>query len=444
MSDTLTQRRRAALSRGQLNPQPISPTAEMTAGRFLDNMANVPDLAANVGARAANLLAEPFQRLPSQVDNILHPFGHFGDEPRDPMALPEQPEPIFNPPALGQEYVPGPSGDDLMGAVQRVGETAGALRTGDFSQFGEDPAESQRLRQIQLAEENPSAALAATISGDVLTLLTGRAPIAKARGLQELGASTRFKNAVEAAKDLGAAERVSHLNSVSLAPNVKAVLTNLTRDGSRFKWLANRSGRATEAGLEGMVLSALNGEADPYTTAGIAVGTQAGSSLLLAGGGKMFSGGVTNSLKNLVVASAVTGGAFQLLKSGTIGGNDYILPSMESGFDKTLLGIAAGTALTAAGQGRVTGGFPVQMLPSIADSISAIGRASFVSIVGEMSEDPAVEAVMSKVRTNPNYFTPAEIRRLDRAVRSEDVSMSDTINDLMRNQDFAKRFEEIN
>lgn len=235
------------------------------------------------------------------------------------MALPEQPEPIFNPPALGQEYVPGPSGDDLMGAVQRVGETAGALRTGDFSQFGEDPAESQRLRQIQLAEENPSAALAATISGDVLTLLTGRAPIAKARGLQELGASTRFKNAVEAAKDLGAAERVSHLNSVSLAPNVKAVLTNLTRDGSRFKWLANRSGRATEAGLEGMVLSALNGEADPYTTAGIAVGTQAGSSLLLAGGGKMFSGGVTNSLKNLVVASAVTGGAFQLLKSGTIG-----------------------------------------------------------------------------------------------------------------------------
>lgn len=427
---TLEQRqeraRQAQASRGSVSGNPY---LQMTADRFLGNIANVPDLAAGVAARGVNALAMPAQYLGQALA-----AGDMGD-----FRQFQTPNSVIPAPPLGADFVPGPSGEDLMGAVQRVGEVAAALRTGDFSQFQPDAAENQRQRIAQLREENPQAAMLANISGDVLTLLTGRAPLAKTRGLQELNFAKGATQSAAAAKTLKATE---NLQDVALAPSVVSALKTVAK-GKNVRWLANRVGRAGEAGLEGLVISALNGEADPYTTAGITAGTQAGSSLLLGGVGKMLSGGPLGIAGNLVIASAVAGGAVQLLKSGTLGGNDYILPSMESGFNKTLLGLGLGVVASLAGQGRITGGFPVKLLPDIADSITAIGRGSFTSMVTEMSEDPAVNTVLSKIAEDPEYFTPAQMRRLDRARINENISFSDTINDMMSDRDFARKFEEL-
>lgn len=431
---TLEQRRQRVLDSQNRPSVSGSPFGQMTASRFLGNVANVPDVAAGLSDRALNAAALPAQYLGQGLAALdTRDFSQF-----------QAPEPVFNPPPLGADYVSGPSGDDLMGAVQRVGEGAAALRTGDFSQFHPDPAENQRQRIAQLREENPSMAMAANISGDVLTLLAGRAPLAKGRALNELQFAKGSKTAAEASARLratssGLAEAVP---DIALSPTVSAALQTISK-GKNFKWLANRVGRSAEAGLEGLFLSALNGQADPYTTAGITAATQAGSSLLLGGVSKMLSGGTLGVAGNLVVASAIAGGAVQLLKSGTLGGDDYILPSLESGFNKTLIGLGLGTVAMLAGQGRITGGLPVARFPEVMDMITSIGRGTYTSLVTEMSEDPAVNAVLTKISQDPEYFTPAQMRRLDRARIDSNVSFSETINDMMNDRDFAQKFERL-
>jgi len=429
---TLEERRQRAIeNRRAPVGENSAPFREMTANRFLGNLANVPDLAANLGARAINYAAKPFDIAAQFAAASAN--GNFSEF--------QNPPPLIDTPPIGQDFVPGPSGEDLMGVVQRVGEVAGAVRTLDFDHFVDDPAEYQRQRQLTLAEENPSKAIAANISGDLLTLLTGRAPISSARGLSQLQFAKQSQLAAASANTAKTAAQLEG-SSVALAPDVVAGLRAVGR-GKNFKFLMNRLGRAGEAGVEGLTLAALNGEADPMTTAGFAAGTQAGSSLLLAGVSKILTGGPLGVAGNLVVASAVGGGLVQFLKSGTFGGEDYILPSLESGFDKTLIGLALGATASILGQGRITSGFPVKMIPDIADSITVLGRGSLMSVVTEWMEDPAVAAVMNKVQTNPDYFTPTEQRRLDRAFKDENISMSETINDLMQNKDFAERYNNL-
>ena len=440
---TLEQRQQRAVDARRTSPVSGSPYGQMTADRFLGNVANIPDVVGGLGARAVNAFAAPFQMAGQFV----------GASETGDWSQFQTPQSVIPAPPLGAEFVPGPSGEDLMGGVQRLGEGAALVSqipqmgNRDIMQFERnpasgipnDPAENQRQRIMQLREENPQLSMLSNISGDVLTLIAGRAPFAKTRGLQELNFAKGATKSAAAAKTLRATE---DLQDIALAPSVVSAL-KIAASGKNVRFLTNRLGRAAEAGAEGLLISALNGEADPYTTAGVVAGTQAGSSLLLGAVGKMTSGGPLGVVGNLVVASAVAGGGVQLLKSGTLGGDDYILPSVESGFNKVLGGLFLGLVAGIAGQGRITSGFPVKLIPDIADSITAIGRGAFTSMVTEMSQDPAVEAVLNKVVENPEYFTPAQLRRLDRARINDDISFSETINDMMSDRDFFLKYEKI-
>jgi hypothetical protein len=380
------------------------------------------DMAANVGAQTANQIARPVQRAAEGVAALR--TGDFNQFAPNPQVIPV-------PENITDDFVRGPTGDELMGGVQRIGEGAAALVNRDFTQFQPDAAKQQRERIEQIVKEDPRAAFFGNISGDILTLMTGRAPLANARGRAQVLSQRLGQRAA------------SQSGPIALAPNVSSALKNVTANSRSARTLMNRAGRAAETGLEGMVLSALNGQADPMETFGFAAGTQAAGSLLLAGTAGLLSGGPQKAALKLGISAAAIGSAVQLVKSSTPGGRDFILESAETGFNKVALGLAAGMVSGAAGMGRVTGGFPTRALPGIADTITAMPRAATLSVMTEILDDPAAEAVVMRLATNPEYFNATARRQLQRAMDVESVSMSQTIENLMQDEDFRKKFEAL-
>lgn len=403
------------------------------ADRFAGNVANIPDVVANLGARTINQAAEPFQKVAAFGKQMFS-----GDRPvpgTDVRSAPvSQITPLIRVPTIGQEFVPGPTSSDILGGVQRLGEGAAALRTMNFGQFQPDASAQQQARTELMAQQSPVASILGTISGDVMTMMTARAPIASARGNAQLAA-------IQAAK---LAEKGG--TSIALAPTVSAALKSATVNSKATATLLNRVGRIGEAGLEGFTLAALNGQADPLETAAFAAGTQAAGSVLLGGMTGLLSGGPTRAGAKLAISAVAIASLMQIFKAATPAGDNNpteVLTSLGTGFDKVALGLAAGVLSGAAGMGRVTNRFPVTALPQVADMISSMPRAATLSVLTSMLEDPAAEAVVNKISTDPLYFDPASRRRIERAFIDETVSLSGTIDDLMNNREFRQKFEAL-
>ena len=62
-----------------------------------------------------------------------------------------------------------------------------------------------------------------------------------------------------------------------------------------------------------------------------------------------------------------------------------------------------------------------------------------LSAIGEYREDAFVRDVMDKFTTNPNYFGDQAARLIARAVDVENVSLTDTINNLKQTNGEFKR-----
>lgn len=394
------------------------------ASRLAGNVANIPDVLANIAARSVNNAAQ----LPDFMNPANYQRG--GGDVRNF----QQPETLIPVPTLGQETIPGPTGSDLLGLSQRGGELAGAIRTGDFSQFRPNAGAQQQARTEAMQQQSPTSFWLGQIGGDMMTMLTARAPIASARGNAQLAA-------ISAAK---AAEKGG--TSIALAPSVAAALKSATVNSKSTATLMNRLGRVGETGLEGFTLAALNGQADPLETAAYAAGTQAAGSVLLGGMTGLLSGGPTKAGTKLAISAVAIGAMMQIFKAATPAGNESpveVLSSLDAGFNKVALGLAAGVVSGAAGMGRVTNRFPVTALPQVADMITSMPRAATLSVLTQILEDPAAEAVVNKISTDPGYFDPASLRRIERAFVDEKVSLSTTIEDLMNNREFRQKFEAL-
>jgi len=394
------------------------------ASRLAGNVANIPDVLANIAARSVNNAAQ----LPDFMNPANYQRG--GGDVRNF----QQPETLIPVPTLGQETIPGPTGSDLLGLAQRGGELAGAIRTGDFSQFRPNAGAQQQARTEAMQQQSPTSFWLGQIGGDMMTMLTARAPIASARGNAQLAA-------ISAAK---AAEKGG--TSIALAPSVAAALKSATVNSKSTATLMNRLGRVGETGLEGFTLAALNGQADPLETAAYAAGTQAAGSVLLGGMTGLLSGGPTKAGTKLAISAVAIGAMMQIFKAATPAGNESpveVLSSLDAGFNKVALGLAAGVVSGAAGMGRVTNRFPVTALPQVADMITSMPRAATLSVLTQILEDPAAEAVVNKISTDPGYFDPASLRRIERAFVDEKVNISTTIEDLMNNREFRQKFEAL-
>lgn len=408
------------------------------ADRTANNLANVPDLFAGIAARAATPLVNDVKGVKNAMTS-----GFFGSdaakEPRAPIA--------FGAPPLGQDFVPGPSGPQLLGGVQRVGEAAAAVRTGNYNQFSQNPEQDQRSLSQRAMEQNPWSYFSGQIGGDVLSLTTMRAPMARGRATQEHTAQRVISGLQPAQRGQQTAGQLARrglgepIDDPSLAMSVTDGLKSLT-NSKGWRALTNRAGRSVETGAEAAVISVLNGEADPSDSFAYAAGLQGGSSLVLGGAAGLFSSGtIKGKALNLGVAALAAGSMWQIGSELTAGGNNFILESMESGFSKVAMFLAAGLTAGALGMGRVN---PSRITPHtarIADAISSLPRAATISLMTEMQDDPAVLSVVQKLSKSPDYFGPALSNRLGRAF--ENGNFRNEMESLMSNEDFRKKFEAI-
>jgi hypothetical protein len=394
------------------------------ASRLTDSAANIPDVLANLAARSVNNAA--------QVPDFMNPASY--QQGGGDVRSFQQPQPLIPVPTLGQEFVPGPQGSDILGLAQRLGEGAAAVTTGNFNQFRPDAGAQQQARTDAMQQQSPNAFWLGQIGGDMMTLMTVRAPIASASGRGQLAA-------VQAAK---MAEKTGM--PVALAPNVASALKNAAMNSGTTKTLLNRLGRAGETGMEGFVLAALNGQADPMETAAFAAGTQAAGSVLLGGMTGLLSGGPTRAGAKLAISAVAIGAMLEIFKAVTPAGEGSsveVLKSLDSGFNKVALGLAGGIVSGAAGMGRVTNRFPVTAFPQVADMITSLPRAATLSVLTNVLEDPAAEAVIKKISTDPTYFDAGSLRRIERAFLDERVNLSSTIEDLMNDREFRQKFEAL-
>jgi len=370
---------------------------------FYSNIAGIPDLVASIAANA------PAMRGAANATG---------------MQLPQ----------IGQRgIVPGiPETEDIMAVGQLAGESAGALATGNMDQFTPfaQAKGQQQEKNIQAREQNPAFSFLGDILGDAATLATLRAPIAKGRTMQHIAArpvDMAFGKAAE---------------SSFMKPGTRRLMTRWF-SGDNAQTFYNRIGRIAETGLEGAVLTYLSQEEDPLRTAAYAAGGQAGGSLALAAMTNITKGGFSSAAAKVTTAAFALGGLYQLGKTITPGGNNYILPSIETGFSKVAIGFGLGAISGITGTGRISGQF-AEDLPVFADTVTSILRGTTISSINKIAQnslegDGTYEAVINKLQSDPDYFGEAATNRLARSAMNGKFLKE--IDSLMKNRTFRSKFE---
>lgn len=402
---------------GQSTPMQAGTRAGLE--RFTQSITGLPDLAATTLMSIPNKIARDAQ--------------NFGNLPELMGYQRAESGPL---PGIGERVLPGvPDAADVFAGAQRLGESAAALKTGDFSQFRPDARGQQQLISEEMAQQQPMATQIGTIAGDVATLGLLRSPVARTRSLQEMGA-IETRAALDAAHK--AAIDAGKLPGFRAAPTFSDAIKSATSGSSGFASLANRAGRAAETGIEGAVLGILT-EGDPLEMAAYSAGSQAAGSLALGALGGLFSGGPMKAGTKLALSAVAVTGLLQTAKSVAPGGQDYILPTIQQAFNKVALGVAAGALAGVAGFGRM----PVKSLPAISDALSSIPRAATLSVLNDALNDTRAEKVINQISSDPNYFGPVAARRLERAFRNPNISISSVIDDLMETKVFREKYNEL-
>jgi hypothetical protein len=399
----------------------------------VNTVTGIPDLMMNTGAWTINKAARIPQAVGEGAAALRNlDFGHFGTTP-----------PLINNPPLGQRHYM-PDANSIFAGAQVAGEKLAQMdaiisgndnaRNVPRTTFADAKTYQQNLSQAGREQFSGSALLGDALGGGA-ALVGIRAPIAAHRGISQLNHVNNVKAASELAK--------KSANAVANSPTLSAATNEALKQSTALRTLANRAGRAGEAGLEGVAVALLSG-GDPLEIAGYAAGGQAAGSLLLGGITKVGGNGDFGSkVGRLTTAAVLVGGMIQLVKTATPGGEDSVLESIKSGFEKVTLGLALGAVSGIAGAGRITNRFPVKALPQIADGITAMNRGAAISVLNEALKDRTVEKVVNKLQSDAEYFGPTATAELNRAFFSEKIQVRDTIDKLMQNKGFAEKMENL-
>lgn len=377
---------------------------------FVNNILGIPDLA------VTSLLNMPSPRQLIQSDVVQ---AMEAGEPQ-PQATLVGDVTGRQPPAIGARVLPTPESEDFRAAGDVLSQMPGAVSEGESPDILGRFRQARELRGDEtqrFAEERPGATLAGSVAGDAATLVAGRAPFAR-------GATRR-----------GIVPQAARKPTTQMEPGIRRALDRTFRSNP-VKSLASRAGRSAETGLEASVLQLLN-EGDPLEVAAYAAGGQAAGSLML---------GLTTTRKGLIGLAATAAGYATLIQMGKTsvpGGRNFILESGEAGIEKVKWGIMLGAMSGLAGAGRVRGGRMAQDMPIIADSISAMPRGAAISLIREFvdrGEPETMETVLQQVAEDPERYTPSQRRRIERALNSEKISFAETVDSLMEQADFRRRF----
>lgn len=293
--------------------------------------------------------------------------------------------PTLNTPAVRERVagaVPRPRAEELVAAAYSApalapgGETPGAAYERNLADI---EGEQARMRA-----EHPIATRVGEVGADIATILLGRQPV---RGL-----INRFERR---------AGRETVERAGSLAEDVGRAFQS-----APVQRLARGAGRSVETGLEAAILESVKGD-DPLETAAMAAGSQALGSAFIH----------VATRPKWVAAAAIAGGGLQLLKSATPGGQNYILESIESGFDKVAYGLVLGAASALAGATRYGRGNTnlSEQTASLLNGMALAHRGTVLSLLTDWTKadeqgKTEIEAAISGA-ANPEYEPETERQR---------------------------------
>lgn len=385
--------------------------------QFIDNILSTPRAAGTLLADAAAATRTAAGSVPRLFNDQPLELGRRFTEAREEERQLQ--------PARFLRDLPVPDTFDIQAAARTaVGRGEGSIPARFVGQRDE-----LIEADLQARQDRPVASVAGDVLGDVATLVTGRAPLARAARDRRFAARANpVDKAVEATTPPKGLEALRQTADDVVQSKL---VQSLKRGGIRI----------AETGLEGAVIGALNDD-DPLTSGAMAAGAQtAGSALLSISEGVLGRRG-----RNLVMAAAATTSFIQLFKSATPGDRDRILESTESAFNKIAATLVLGGLAGAAGMGRVGGRLP-DRLPAFADAVTSIPRGSVVSLLSEIGQGDAdaqlIEDVLLRLAEDPEFFGPTAARRIERALFSDSLSVAETINDLRANREFRRRLDEL-
>lgn len=381
--------------------------------RYLSNIGALPHLAANALTPrpvGEGQIPDPLQLASAAIRGVT---GY------DPTAAAEETR------ARGG-LIPRIEGTDILAASRTLAEPS----TGEpmSARFRQAQANEEAAAQ-RMAQEQPAASMMGGLAGDAATLFTGRLPGARA------GRTPTTPSPAAAT-----------------TPGAQRLATRVL-ESPAVQRLARGAGRSVETGLEGVALSILN-DGDPLEVGALSAGGQMAGSIMLTAGEGLVSGGVLKAGLKIGLAAGAATSLIQLGKTALPGGKDYILESMEAGFEKVMFAMVGGMLGGLAGAGRLrTGSGAVrdkfaEDVPRVAEFLTTIPRGATISFLNEvLSSNTAtqenIQAVYAKLAEDPNYFGKATARRLDRAFRDERISVAKTIDDLMDKRFFRERVDAL-
>lgn len=326
--------------------------------------------------------------------------------------------------ATGNEMQPIPQGG-LLGlptgreALASLDVGAQSLLSGNFDGMGERVAQ-EVTRRNQVQTDRPIAAFGGDVLADASTLMAGRAPF--------------LPKGARQSTDIVAPILNKQFREVF---NSKAAKT-----------LSKVAGRAIEGGLEGAALSIVQG-GDPIETAAMGGASQlAGMAGLkisqIDGLTDLLRGNIYKGGKRLAATAVAVGSLIQVLKSSTPGGKDFILESIETGFDKIPLAIVVGALSGMTGAGRVKGKLPVlkdsQLPAALTDAMTTIPRAGTITLLRQLTEEDQSGVgvqTLNKIISEPRAFGEDLLNDLSGSI--EDGTYMSTVNRLLEeNEQFRK------
>lgn len=291
-----------------------------------------------------------------------------------------------------------PTARELISGVEAG--AGGLLGTGErgFGEFGPRFDEAIAARE-QVQKSTPFGQAVGEVGADVLTVLTGRAPLL-----------SKVKRTQTGTTDL-------------LAPALKEGFDKMLREGAS-KSVSKIIGRVTEGGLEAGALALLKGEDNPERQAVLAGTSQAAGMLGLrlsevVGFKDLLRGKIIQGGSKLGASAFAVGAVIQFLKTVVPGGRDFILESIEAGFDKIPLALTLGALSALTGAGRLKGGqLPIvkgEIPTLLMDALTTIPRAATIKLIRQANDDPDVARTVDLLLTSPESFKPKTLLVLKNA-----------------------------
>lgn len=146
--------------------------------------------------------------------------------------------------------------------------------------------------------------------------------------------------------------------------------------------------------------------------------------------------------------------AARLLQEFGSGENDA-LSALDFAFDKLQLALIAGAGGLLAGVGRMGGpqGFfrnVAENYPRFTDTVTQLQRTAVINIAQRLHDVEAVGTnslglILDTGQQDPDYFQPADVRRMLNAADKSDKELKRTVESLLKNgSDFRQKYEALN